>query len=61
MSRVDKIRNSLLGKEYETNSCGRCFIVDYKKFNDVTVMFYDPVFTVKCELGNLRKGNVVNP
>lgn len=61
MSRVDKIRTSLLGKEYETNSCGRCFIVDYKKFNDVTVMFYDPVFTVKCELGNLRKGNVVNP
>ena len=46
MSRVDKIRTSLLGKEYETNSCGRCFIVNYKKFNDVTVMFYDPVFTV---------------
>ena len=45
--RIEKFRDELLGKEFETNSCGKCFIIDYKGVNDVTVMFYEPVCTCK--------------
>lgn len=43
--RVDSVRkmNELLGKEFETNNFGKCFVIDYKGRNDVFVMFYDPV------------------
>lgn len=61
MSRVHKISQSLIGKEFETKNHGKCFVVDYKGANNVTVMFYDPVFAVKCTMGNLNVGNVKNP
>ena len=59
--RIEKRRDELLGKEFETNSCGKCFIIDYKGQKDVTVMFYSPVAVVKSRLDNLKNGAVKNP
>ena len=59
--RIINRRLELLGKEFETNSCGKCFIIDYKGRNDVTVMFYDPVGVTKCSMYNLKTGVVSNP
>ena len=58
---IDKRREELLGKEFETNSCGKCFVIEYKGANDVKVMFYDPPFIATCQLGQLRDGRVKNP
>lgn len=54
-------RSKLIGKGFETNNCGKCFIVDYKSARDVTVVFFEPLYTLKCEMSNLRKGEVYNP
>ena len=59
-SRIGKRRDELLGKEFETNACGKCFI-DYKGSRDVLVMFYDPIFIKTCNLSNLVAGRVQNP
>lgn len=61
--RADSVRkmNELLGKEFETNNFGKCFVVDYKSSKEVFVMFYDPVCIVKCHLGTLNKGQIKNP
>ena len=59
--RIDKRRDELLGREFQTNICGKCFVIDYKGRNDVTVMFYEPLNTVKCQMGSLNKGEVRNP
>lgn len=61
--RVDSVRkmNELLGKEFETNNFGKCFVIDYKSSKEVFVMFYDPVCVVKCHLGTLNKGQIKNP
>ena len=56
-----KNREKLLGKEFETNNCGKCFIVDYKGSKKVTVMFYNPIYATQCTMQNLRIGRVVNP
>lgn len=54
-------RDEVLGKEFETNSFGRCFIIDYAGVNDVKVAFYDPFCIVKCSMLNLKRGAVANP
>lgn len=61
--RVDSVRkmNELLGKEFETNNFGKCFVIDYKSSKEVFVMFYDPVCVVRCHLGTLNKGQIKNP
>lgn len=58
--RIEKRRDELLGKEFET-LCGRCFIIDYKGSKDVTVMFYEPTYATKCRLSHLKDGLVYNP
>lgn len=60
-SRIGKRRDELLGKEFETNACGKCFIIDYKGSRDVLVMFYEPIFIKTCNLSNLVAGRVQNP
>ena len=60
-NRIETIRKKLLGEEFETNSCGKCVVVDYKGEADVTVKFHDPEYTTICRIGNLKKGNVNNP
>lgn len=61
--RVDAliVANNLIGKEFETNSCGKCFVIDYKGCQNVVVMFYEPMVAVKCTMGNLKRGQVSNP
>lgn len=61
--RVDSVRkmNEVLGKEFETNGYGKCFVIDYKSAREVTVMFYNPMCAVKCQMGRLRRGEVKNP
>ena len=55
------ILNRLLGCEFDTNRCGKCFIIDYQSCTNVTVIFQKPICIVKCSLSNLRKGQVTNP
>lgn len=57
---LESFKTKLLGKEFTTNTCGKCVVIDYHNCQEVTVMFYDPVYITKCEYGNLRKGNVKN-
>ena len=59
--KVDIRKVELLGKEFKTNRCGNCFIVDYKGTNDVLVMFHDPIFATITSISSLNRGNVVNP
>ena len=59
--RQESNKNSLLGKEFETNTCGKCFVIDYKSEKEVTVMFYEPFYIARCKLGNLKRGTVKNP
>lgn len=59
--KVKEIRDELLGREFETKNCGKCFIIDYKNYNNVTVIFYEPFCVVRCSLGSLQKGHVSNP
>lgn len=59
--KVEEIRDELLGREFETKNCGKCFIIDYKNYNNVTVIFYEPFCVVRCNLGSLQKGHVSNP
>ena len=60
-SKFSEIRDELLGKEFETNACGKCFIIDYKSSRDVTVMFYSPLYVTKCRMDNLTLGKISNP
>ena len=60
-SKFSEIRDELLGKEFETNNCGKCFIIDYKSSRDVTVMFYSPLYVTKCRMANLTLGKISNP
>lgn len=54
-------RDGVLGKEFETNNSGRCFVIDYTGTNNVAVAFYQPFCIVKCSMTNLTKGRVSNP
>lgn len=58
---IEERRDELLGKEYETNGSGRCFIIDYKGTKNILVMFYEPVCIVKCCMSPLNDGRIRNP
>ena len=60
---MNNTKIELLGKEFETNSSGKCFIINiesYKK-DGVVVAFYEPFCLVKCNYVNLYSGRVSNP
>lgn len=59
--RLHEKRDKLLGKDYETNNCGKCFVVEYKSSSDVTVVFYEPLYITKCSYRDLQDGAVGNP
>lgn len=59
--RLLRTRDEVLGKEFETNKCGKCVVVDYKGAYDVLVKFENSNVIVSCQLDNLRKGKVLNP
>lgn len=50
----------MLGQEFNTNTSGKCVIVEYNNAKDVVVKFYDPVCFVKCAVSSLRDGEVKN-
>lgn len=58
MSKLDTM--SMIGRVYNTNISGECFVVDCKSSTDITVMFYDGYYK-KVSKGNLDKGKVKNP
>lgn len=55
------VRDEVLGKEFDTNNCGKCVVVNYVNKNNVTVEFYEPRCVITCRLAELRKGRVKNP
>lgn len=59
--RSQNIAKELVGKEFETYSCGKCIVVAYNSFKDVLVRFYEHPCIVKCSIGNLKMGIVRNP
>ena len=61
MSIVEKRRKELVGKEFETNNCGKCVVTEYSGSKEITVMFYSPLCYVKCSFGSLKRGTVSNP
>ena len=58
---IERRKSELLGKEFDTNNSGKCFIIDYKGERQVTVMFYEPIFVVNCAYSHLVRGEVSNP
>ena len=58
---VLKKRDEVLGLEFNTRTCGKCFIVDYKGANDILVMFHKPMYAVKTRMDHLLDGLVRNP
>ena len=50
----------LVGTEFETNTSGRCVIVDYKNAKHIVVMFYEPLCYVECTYQDLKNGEVKN-
>lgn len=63
MSKSGFEKNKLLfmGKEFETNTCGKCVVINYEGFDKVTVKFYDPEHVKVCTLSSLEGGWVYNP
>ena len=59
--RTIRKRSELLGKEFQTNNYGKCVVVDYNGAKDVTVMFYEPICSVKCQTSQLKDGTISNP
>lgn len=59
MRKID--RDSIVGKEFNTNKCGKCVVINYGGYNQVTVAFKSPVYIKRCSLGALRSGGVFNP
>lgn len=58
---VIKKRDELLGAEFDTISCGKCFVIDYSGANSILVMFYEPICIVKTRMDHLKTGLVRNP
>lgn len=57
----ERMRIEVLGKEFDTNNSGRCFVIDYKSERKATVMFHEPIFVVTCTYSHLVRGEVSNP
>lgn len=55
------VRDEVLGKEFDTNSCGKCVVINYVNKNNITVEFAEPKCVTTCRLVELRKGAVKNP
>ena len=57
----ERMKIEVLGKEFDTNNSGRCFVIDYKSERKATVMFHEPIFVVTCTYSHLVRGEVSNP
>lgn len=61
MRTLEERRSFLMGKEFETNNCGKCVVTSYNNAKQLTVMFYDPQCYVTCSFTCLERGQVANP
>lgn len=61
VSVVERKRWEVLGREFESNGCGTCIVLDYKNAKEVTVEFYEPRCIIVCEVSKLKKGQIKNP
>lgn len=59
--KIERNRKLLLGKEFETNSCGKCVVIGYNNNTDVIVKFIEYPHIISCRLGDLKIGKVKNP
>ena len=59
--RILEKRDAVLGKEFDTNTCGKCVVIEYNRKRDVLVRFFEPHCIVRCCIGNLERGGVFNP
>lgn len=50
----------ILGKEFSTNTSGKCVIIGYKNAKNIAVMFYEPFCIVECAYQDLKNGEVKN-
>ena len=57
----ESTRRLLLGKEFETNNCGKCVVIGYSNNINVTVKFIEYPYITRCRLGDLKLGKVKNP
>ena len=51
----------ILGVEFETNSCGKCKVVEYTNAKDLVVEFEEYPCRIRCTLSHLRLREVSNP
>lgn len=58
---VASVREDIVGKEFETNNCGKCVVVAYEGWNKVTVRFIEYPCLVKTRRGCLVSGVLRNP
>lgn len=65
MKRCLKLRkiekSDIIGEEFCTNRCGKCVVIDYQGYYNVTVMFSEPLYITRCDLSSLRSGGIFNP
>ena len=60
MSKLQSLRNSYRGRIFKTNQGCTATIVEYIRRNNVIITF-DEGILIKCSIGNLVKGAVINP
>lgn len=58
---VERRKENLIGKEFETRNFGKCVVVDYQGNTKVYVEFYEPKCITVCKLEHLKIGKVKNP
>ena len=61
VSKIEKMREKLVGKSFTTNSYGECTVIAYEGKRSVLVEFNHPYCVVKCRSDNLLRGKVANP
>ena len=60
MSKLQALRDSYKGRIFKTNQGCTATIVEYIRRDNVIVTFDESIF-IKCSIGNLIKGAVINP
>ena len=50
--------NDYVGRIFKTNNYGELIVIDYKKFNDVTVKFLDTGYTITTNIQQVKDGRI---
>ena len=57
--KIERNRKLLLGKEFETNSCGKCVVIGYNNNTDVIIKFIEYPHITRCRLEDLKTSREV--